>query len=94
MKTSFYAKAIALLLVFGFTTSCQNTGGLWLGEGDNKGKSYTFGSSEDNQRLLDLAEAYSNKDTDKLMIMYTDEFIGKNGRKEQRIGCNLWRPLQ
>ena len=36
MKTSFYAKAIALLLVFGFTTSCQNTGGLWLGEGDNK----------------------------------------------------------
>ena len=81
MKTSFYTKAITLLFVFGITTSCQNTGGLWLGEGDNKGKSYTFGSSEDNQRLLDIAEAYSNKDTDKLLTMYTDEFIGENGRE-------------
>ena len=94
MKTSFYAKAISLLLVFGFTTSCQNTGGLWLGEGDNKGKSYTFGSSDDNQRLLDLAEAYSNKDTDKLMTMYPTNSSVKMAEKEPRIGCNLWRPLQ
>lgn len=82
MKTIFYAKAFALVLVLSFTTSCQNTGGLWLADGENKGKPYTFGDNADNQMLLDLAAAYSNKDTDKLLTMYTEEFIGENGEEK------------
>lgn len=80
MKTSFYAKACALLLVLGINTACQNAGGLWLAEGENKGKSYAFGDNADSQMLLDLAAAYSNKDTDQLMTMYSEKFIGENGR--------------
>lgn len=81
MKTSFFARAFSLLLAIGVTTSCQNSGGQWLADGENKGQSYSFGSDADTQMLLDLAAAYSEKDTDKLLTMYADSFIGENGRE-------------
>lgn len=82
MKTSFFATAFSLVLVMSVMTSCQNSGGQWLADGENKGTSYTFGSAADTQMLLDLSTAYSEKDTDKLLTLYSDRFIGEDGREK------------
>lgn len=68
--------ATSLLLCY----SCQNTGGVWLGEGDNSGKTYQFGSPEEMSNLKGLAKAYSEKDTLSLFTFYNETFLTENLR--------------
>ena len=62
-------------------TSCQTTGGVWLKEGERKGTAYKFGGQKMTDNLLALAEAYSERDTEKLFTYYSEEFLTER-RKE------------
>ena len=68
---------IAITLLY----SCQNTGGVWLKDGDNSGKTYQFGNPEDLTNLEELAKAYSEKDTLSLFTFYNKEFLTQNRRR-------------
>jgi len=65
---------IVFLLVFTIT-ACESNGGTWLGEGENSGKSYTFGPEKDVEMLINLAKAYSNKNSQELFKYYSDDFF-------------------
>ena len=63
--------------------SCQNDGGVWLGEGDSYGKSYTFGTQAEIDNLQDLAKAYSDLDLEKSFPYYADEFLTDKFKENQ-----------
>lgn len=65
MKTLLKLSSSTLICTIAITLlySCQNTGGVWLKDGDNSGKTYQFGNPEDLTNLEELAKAYSEKDT-------------------------------
>ena len=52
--------------------SCQNGGGVRLGEGDGYGKSYTFGTQAEIDNLQDLAKAYSDLELEKTFSYYEE----------------------
>ena len=76
---------LILLSVLAFTIfNCTNKGGTSLEEGENKGKSYSFASPSLTQTIIDLSNAYTNQDTDKLLTYYDASFIGENGKAETK----------
>ncbi|MEL0225884.1 MAG: hypothetical protein VW912_04335, partial [Flavobacteriaceae bacterium] len=83
MKNSnYYGLVPSILLAFLLTlTACQSEGGVWLGEGENYGRSYVFGTTAEIEDLKKLASAYSAQDTEKLLPFYNQEFLGENGRE-------------
>jgi hypothetical protein len=60
--------------------NCNSNGGSYLGEGENKGKSYSFGDSDAVKTVLEIAEAYTNQDTEQLTSYYDATFLGENGK--------------
>ena len=61
--------------------SCETTGGIWLKEGERKGTAYKFGGQKMTDNLLGLAEAYSERDTEKLFTYYSEEFLTDRTRE-------------
>ena len=70
-----------LLITTLLIVSCNNSGGIWLGEGENSGKPYTFGPEQDIMTLQKLAGAYSEKNADELSKYYSEEYMNDK-RKE------------
>ena len=50
------------------------SGGVFLGEGENKGKSFTIGSDASVETVKTIAKDYSSKDATALLSSYTKEF--------------------
>jgi len=82
MKTIF--KQIAFFCTLCFITSCNTTGGQYLGEGDNNGNAYSIGNDAMADKLLMLSEAYSEKNTEELVKHYDSTFLGENGVESTR----------
>ena len=61
--------------------SCQNSGGVWLGDNENKGKPYVFGTQEETQMLQDLAKAYSKRDFEALSSFYSDDYFNEQEKE-------------
>ena len=70
-----------LLITTLLIVSCNNSGGIWLGEGENSGNPYTFGPEQDIMTLQKLAGAYSEKNADELSKYYSEEYMNDK-RKE------------
>ena len=64
--------------------SCETTGGVWLKEGERKGTAYKFGGQKMTDNLLALAEAYSERDTEKLFKYYSEEFLTERRKKRSK----------
>ena len=67
---------IILLLII-IIYSCKNSGGILIEDGS----SYKFGDDKMSSNLISLAEAYSDRDTEKLFTFYSDSFLTER-RKE------------
>ncbi|MDA8818880.1 hypothetical protein N9N15_01295 [Flavobacteriaceae bacterium] len=80
MKNIYIMKSLLLITTL-LIVSCNNSGGVWLGEGENSGKPYTFGSEQDIMTLQKLAGAYSEKNADELSKYYSEEYMNDK-RKE------------
>ena len=65
---------LLFLIIF---QSCKNSGGLLVEDGS----SYKFGDDKMSSNLISLAEAYSDRDTEKLFTFYSDSFL-TDRRKE------------
>ncbi len=74
MKNLKYIIFLLLILPL-IATSCQTTGGVWLKEGERKGTAYKFGGQKMTDNILGLADAYSNRDTEKLFPYYSEEYM-------------------
>lgn len=84
-KNNYISLVPTILIVFLLTlTACQSEGGVWLGEGENYGRSYVFGTPAEIEDLKKLASAYSAQDTEKLLPFYNQEFLGGNGTGNYR----------
>lgn len=73
-----------LLIIFSLAFlnySCQSDGGVWLGEGDGKGKSYTFGPNKEIATLQGLAKAYSEQNVEELFKFYADDYLTERRQK-------------
>ena len=67
-----------IILLFLITLySCKNSGGILVEDGS----SYKFGDDKMSSNLISLAEAYSDRDTEKLFTFYSDSFLTER-RKE------------
>ena len=67
-----------IILLFLITLySCKNSGGILVEDGS----SYKFGDDKMSSNLISLAEAYSDRDTEKLFTFYSDSFL-TDRRKE------------
>ena len=67
-----------IILLFIITLfSCENSGGILVEDGS----SYKFGDDKMSSNLISLAEAYSDRDTEKLFTFYSDSFL-TDRRKE------------
>ncbi len=67
-----------IILLFIITIySCKNSGGILIEDGS----SYKFGDDKMSSNLISLAEAYSDRDTEKLFTFYSDSFLTER-RKE------------
>ena len=67
-----------IILLFLITLySCKNSGGILVEDGS----SYIFGDDKMSSNLISLAEAYSDRDTEKLFTFYSDSFL-TDRRKE------------
>lgn len=65
--------------------NCENPkAGAFLGAGDNQGKAYSIGDDAMADMVVELAQAYSNQDTETLMQHYDSTFIGENGEATTR----------
>lgn len=82
MKT--LIKSCQLLILSILTISCNSSGGKYLGNDDNNGKTYRIGDDAMSEKLIMLAEAYSNQDADELLKHYDATFLGKNGAESTR----------
>ena len=61
--------------------ACESSGGVWLGDGDNSGKQYTFGPNQDVEMLKNLAKAYSEKNVEKLSSYYSEEYMNEKRKQ-------------
>lgn len=82
MKT--ILKSITLLFTLCLITSCNTTGGKYLGDNENNGNAYSIGNDEMTDKLLKIAEAYSDKNTEELIKYYDSTFMGDNGVESTR----------
>jgi len=82
MKT--LLKRIAFFCTLCLITSCNTTGGQYLGEGDNNGNAYSIGNDAMADKLLMLSKAYSEKNTEELVKHYDSTFLGENGVESTR----------
>ena len=46
-----FTNSTKLFLISFLLAACNNSGGVWLGEGESKGKSYTFGNQTEIETL-------------------------------------------
>ena len=76
MKFKLILLSVVTLTVF----SCNNKGGKSLAENANKGKSYSFGNPALTKNIIDMAAAYTNQDTDKLLSYYDDSFNSEDDK--------------
>ena len=76
-----FTNIINVFLISFLLAACNNSGGVWLGEGESKGKSYTFGNQTEIETLQNLASAYSEKNPEKLSSYYSEEYMTEK-RKE------------
>ena len=72
MKKLFYTLTFCSSL---FLTA--QTAGVFLGEGDNNGKSFKIGTNASVETVKKIAKDYSSKDVDAMMSNYTKEFSEK-----------------
>ena len=72
---------LLILIILFPIVSCNNSGGVYLGESENYGKSYRFGTQEEIDMLQKLAKAYSDKNPEELFKYYSDEYMTEK-RKE------------
>ena len=70
-----------LLITTLFIVSCNNSGGVWLGEGDSNGKAYMFGSQSEIESIMGLAKAYSDKNSEELFKYYSEDFWNDKQRE-------------
>ena len=82
-------KLTQLIAVFFLCTAlmfnCENPkAGTFLGAGDDQGKAYSIGDNAMADMVVELAQAYSNQDTETLMQHYDSTFIGENGEATTR----------
>tara|TARA_B100000767_G_scaffold187773_1_gene175126 strand:+ start:1232 stop:2137 length:906 start_codon:yes stop_codon:yes gene_type:complete len=82
MKTLIISSLLLILSIL--TISCNSSGGKYLGNDDNNGKAYSIGDDAMSEKLLMIAEAYSNQDTDELLKHYDGTFLGENGPESTR----------
>ena len=68
---------LIILLILITLNSCINSGGMLIEDGS----SYKFGDDKMSSNLISLAEAYSDRDTEKLFTFYSDSFL-TDRRKE------------
>ena len=54
MKKIFVMRSLLLMTTL-FIVSCNNSGGVWLGEGDSNGKAYMFGSQSEIESIMGLS---------------------------------------
>ena len=80
MKNIYIMRSLLLITTL-LIVSCNSSGGVWLGEGENSGNPYTFGSEQDIMTLQKLAGAYSEKNADELSKYYSEEYMNDK-RKE------------
>lgn len=73
MKNIF--KTIIVFLLAFTITACESSGGVWLGEGENSAKPYTFGPEKDVEMISNLAKAYSDKNSQELFKYYSNDFF-------------------
>ena len=73
MKKLFYTLTFCSSL---FLTA--QTAGVFLGEGDNNGKSFKIGTNASVETVKKIAKDYSSKDVDAMMSNYTKEFSEKS----------------
>lgn len=81
-RTRLYEVAVIAILYVTVLSSCTNSGGVWLGEGEANGKAYTFGTPSETEMLQAIAKAYSEKDTKTLFSYYDDDFVDEKSRKD------------
>ena len=78
---------IIILSVLALTFfNCNNSGGAYLGEGENNGKSFSIGDAAATKTVLAIAEAYSNQDAKQLSTYYDAAFLGEDGE----AGTDAW----
>ena len=66
-----------LLYTLAFCSSLfltAQTAGVFLGEGENNGKSFSIGSDASVETVKKIAKDYSSKDATALLSSYTKEF--------------------
>ena len=73
-------KSLATIFILS-TIACQSSGGVWLGDGNNSGNSYTFGPNKDVEMLKNLAKAYSEKNVEKLSGYYSEEYMNEKRKQ-------------
>ena len=79
-----FKKGIFILVLSILITSCTSSGGKYLVEGDNYGKTYSIGDNAMATKLLKIAEAYSMQNADDMAQYYDAEFMGENGVESTR----------
>ena len=77
-------KGIFILMFSLLLTNCNSSGGKYLVEGDNYGKSYRIGNDAMADKLLKISEAYSMQNADDMAQYYDAEFLGENGVETTR----------
>ena len=90
-RTQLYEVAVMAILYLTVLSSCTNSGGVWLGEGEANGKAYTFGTPSETEMLQAIAKAYSEKDTKTLFLIMTMTLWMKNQERIWANGWNLWK---
>ncbi len=80
MKNIYIMRSLLLMTTL-FIVSCNNSGGVWLGEGDSNGKAYMFGSQSEIESIMGLAKAYSDKNSEELFKYYSEDFWNDKQRE-------------
>jgi hypothetical protein len=80
MKNIYVMRSLLLMTTL-FIVSCNNSGGVWLGEGDSNGKAYMFGSQSEIESIMGLAKAYSDKNSEELFKYYSEDFWNDKQRE-------------
>jgi hypothetical protein len=69
-----FTNIINVFLISFLLAACNNSGGVWLGEGESKDKSYTFGNQTEIETLHNLASD---------IMIYSISSSLSSGRKAQ-----------
>ena len=78
-----------LIFILPLLYQLSNYRGVWLKEGERKGKAYKFGGQKMTDNLLELAKTYSERDTEKLFSYYSEEFLTEKEKSGQKT---IWSP--